>query len=126
MIVEAIGQQGGFQEQIHTVVGVGGEPLQRLKLLLQGSGGGGIGLGSLAGKGVLPSYKGGITAVAVVGPHDPALYAFAGVVVPGFASGFPCHIWAVLVAHFRNTPCLPDDRGCRQRSASPGPTALPV
>ena len=49
MIVEAAGQQRGFEEQIHTVVGIGGKPLQRLKRLLQGSGGGGIGLGGLAG-----------------------------------------------------------------------------
>jgi hypothetical protein len=49
VIVEAAGQQGGFQDQICTVVSVGGEPLQRLQLVLQGSGGGGIGLGGLAG-----------------------------------------------------------------------------
>jgi hypothetical protein len=49
VIVEAAGQQRGFEEQIHTVVGIGGKPLQRLKRLLQGSGGGGIGLGGLAG-----------------------------------------------------------------------------
>jgi hypothetical protein len=54
VFVEAAGQQGCLQEQVHLLVGVVSEPLQRLQINLHGSGGGGVSLGGLAGQSVLP------------------------------------------------------------------------
>ena len=86
MVVEAAGQQGGFQEQIHLLVGLIAEPLQRLQLLLQGSGGGGIHLSRFAGQGGLAGKEGRLRSTAVVGLHDPAIDPMGRIEVPAPSS----------------------------------------
>jgi hypothetical protein len=66
MLVKARRQHGGFQEQIHLLVGIIGKPLQRLPFVPQRLGGVGILSGSLAGDGLLSGRERRATAASTL------------------------------------------------------------
>ena len=84
--VVTVRQQHDFHEQIRLLVSSIAEPLQRLQLLLQLSGGGGIRLVGLVDKSDLPGKYRCLPSAAVVGLHDPAIDPMGGIEVPAPAS----------------------------------------
>jgi hypothetical protein len=86
VVVKAAGQQGDLQEQIRLLISLISQPLQWLQFLLEGSGGGVIGLGRFTGEGTLAGHQSCLAPTPVVDPHDLATFASALVIIPRMSS----------------------------------------